>query len=84
MFLKRKYKGKGEKQQEEFADKYKLRTKECIGYVREHILYEGKWYWIRTECEKKFKTKDPTKVFCSDSCRIQFHCDRRIKERSGK
>jgi hypothetical protein len=85
MFLKKRYRGKSPEQREEFKRKYAWKTKECIGYLpRQRVLYEGKYYWVRIRCEKKFETRDPTQVFCSDSCRLNFHMNRRIEERQEK
>lgn len=83
MFLKKGYHGKGQIQREEFKYKYRNRMKICIGYLPlREVLYEGKIYKVRIRCEKKFWTTDPTKVFCNDSCRLNFHYERRKLERS--
>lgn len=75
MFLKRPYKD----------ERYERRRQECRGYLPlREVLYEGKIYRVRVPCEKKFYTRDPTQVFCSDSCRLNFHYDRRKKERAEK
>lgn len=74
MFLKKMYRGKGEEQQKEFKRKYALRKKECIGFVPySKVTIGGRRRIIRIRCENEFTTRDPTKVFCSDKCRFNFH-----------